>query len=72
MLALLLIIILIAKINAIELNYINVINYSNGSQTWIANKMSTNIPVFTFNITDNNENKTYYTEDKYDWIIYTM
>jgi hypothetical protein len=73
MLSLLFIIILIAKINAIEVNYINVINYSNGSQSWIVTKMSTNIPVYTFNLTDNNDDNTYYREeDKYDWIVYTM
>lgn len=81
MLTLLLIITLIARIYAIELNYINVINYSNASESWTIRKMSTNIPIYTFNITDstdstdstdNNKNKSYYREDKYDWIIYTM
>lgn len=73
MLTLLLITILIARIYAIQLNYINVINYSNGSESWTTNKMSTNIPIYTFNITDNNnKNKSYYRENKYDWIIYTM
>jgi len=72
MLTLLLIITLIAQIYAIELNYINVINYSNASESRTTRKMSTNIPIYTFNITDNNKNKSYYREDKYDWIIYTM
>jgi viroplasmin and RNaseH domain-containing protein len=72
MLTLLLITILIAQNYAIELNYINVINYSNGSESWTHRKMSTNIPIYTFNITDDNENNSYYREDKYDWIIYTM
>jgi hypothetical protein len=75
MLTLLLIITLIARIYAIELNYINVINYSNASESRTTRKMSTNIPIYTFNITDNtnnNENDSYYREDKYDWIIYTM
>jgi hypothetical protein len=78
MLTLLLIITLIAQIYAIELNYINVINYSNASESWTARKITTNIPIYTFNITDtdnsdnNNENDSYYRENKYDWIIYTI
>jgi hypothetical protein len=76
MLALILNTIIIAQIYAIEFNYINVINYSNASDSWGLRKMSTNIPVYTFNITDNNDDNnddnTYYREDKYDWIIYTI
>jgi hypothetical protein len=71
MLTLLLIVILIALSNAVEITYLNSINYSNSSQIWITAKMSTNIPIHTYNITDE-VNSSYDDEDRYDWIMYTI